>query len=349
MAILRRTIDIAPAAIVKVFAAVALVWLWLHLWPLLTLIVVSIVIAIALEPIVAWIERRGVPRPLAAAGTVGLLTALITAFFVITGASLLSQAKELGGRVTELRQELAEKTPPFVKDAILQGARPLDASAAAGYLMSAGRLVVDGAVVGVLALFLTIYLLIEGRQTYAWLLAYAPARYRDRVDFTACETRKKILSYVVGNVATSIFASVVVLVALTVLQVPAALLLAVLAGIFDFVPVLGFICSAAPAVLLAMSRSVTIALVVAGIYVAYHLVENYYIGPRVYGGQLKLSNLAVIIAFAVGAEIGGVVGALLALPLAALYPVIESVWLKDYLGRDAIEAHRRIERRGSAH
>jgi predicted PurR-regulated permease PerM len=86
-----------------------------------------------------------------------------------------------------------------------------------------------------------------------------------------------------------------------------------------------------------------IGVAVAAVYAGYHLAENYYIGPKVYGGRLRLSNLAVIMAFAVGAEIGGIVGALLALPVAALYPVIERVWLGEYLGREAIETHRRME------
>jgi predicted PurR-regulated permease PerM len=125
--------------------------------------------------------------------------------------------------------------------------------------------------------------------------------------------------------------------------VPAALLLAVLAFVCDFVPVLGFIVSSVPAVLLALSVSATTAVIVAGVYVAYHMAENYVIGPKVYGGQLRLSNLAVLLAFAAGAELFGIVGALLALPIAAMYPCVEDVWLRDYLGRDAVEAHRRIE------
>jgi predicted PurR-regulated permease PerM len=149
--------------------------------------------------------------------------------------------------------------------------------------------------------------------------------------------------YVVGNVATSIFATVVVFTALSLLHVPAALLLAVLAGVFDFVPVLGFIFSSGPAILLGLSVSPAVGLAVVGVYGGYHLVENYYVGPRVYGDRLKLSNLAVIVAFAIGAKIGGVGGALLALPVAAVYPVIERVWLKDYLGRDAVETHQRLQ------
>ena len=75
----------------------------------------------------------------------------------------------------------------------------------------------------------------------------------------------------------------------------------------------------------------------------YNAIENYYIAPKVYGNQMRLSSLAVILAFAVGAELGGVVGALVALPIAAMYPAIESLWLADRLGPGVARDHRRIE------
>ena len=133
-----------------------------------------------------------------------------------------------------------------------------------------------------------------------------------------------------------------VFVALSLLHVPAALLLALLAGVCDFVPVLGFVVSSVPAILLALTVSTGTAIATAAVYLGYHLAENYAIGPLVYGGQLRLSNLAVLLAFAVGAELGGVVGALLALPVAAMYPVVEDIWLGKYLGRDAVGAHKRL-------
>jgi predicted PurR-regulated permease PerM len=174
-----------------------------------------------------------------------------------------------------------------------------------------------------------------------------PRNKRARAHITACEARRAILGYVAGNVATSIFATVFVWIVLSLLHVPAAMLLALLAGICDFVPVLGFVVSAAPAVLLALSQGVTTAIAVVALYGLYHFIENYFIAPKIYGDRLQLSNLAVLFAFAVGAEIGGIVGALLALPAAAMYPVIERLWLKEYLGRDVVEEHRIIEDRPS--
>lgn len=341
------TFDIAPRAIVKVLAAIVIVWVWLSLWPLLMLIVVSAVLAIAMDPIVVWLESRRVPRSVGATGVVLLLAVLIAGFFWLTGSSLGGQARLLGTRLEETQRWVLEHAPPTLVHLLQNSNSNLtpDASLLAGYVLTAGRLVTSALIVGALALILTIYLSVEGRTTYDWLAAYVPQDRRERVHVTAAEARKSILAYVVGNVATSVFAAVFTLVWLTILHVPGALLLAVLAGIFDFVPVLGFICSSVPAVLLALTVSPLVALAVAGLYVAYHLIENYYIGPKVYGDRLRLSNLAVILAFAVGAELGGIVGALLALPIAGMYPLVERVWLKDYLARDAVEKHRRIEGR----
>ena len=109
-------------------------------------------------------------------------------------------------------------------------------------------------------------------------------------------------------------------IALVSLQVPAALLLALLAGILDFVPVVGFVLSAAPAIILGLTVSPAVAAGVGAFYVVYNMVENYYIQPKVYGRELELSDFAVITAFLIGGTLGGVLGALIALPVAAAYP-----------------------------
>lgn len=101
-----------------------------------------------------------------------------------------------------------------------------------------------------------------------------------------------------GNVATSVITSVVTYFGLLALHVPAALLLAVLAGLFDFVPVVGVILSIVPAVVLALTVSPAAAVGVVALYLAYNAAENYYIAPKVYGRAMELSSLAVLAAFA---------------------------------------------------
>src|SRR4029450_6711732 len=145
--------------------------------------------------------------------------------------------------------------------------------------------------------------LIEGQRTRAWVVAFFPQERREKVERTLAESRDVIWAYAVGNVITSIFATVWVLAWMMVLHVPAALLLAVMAGIADFVPVLGFAASALPAVALALTVSPQTALRVVALYVIYHAIENYLLAPWAYGQRLQLSDLAVILAFAVGAEL----------------------------------------------
>src|SRR4051794_32833841 len=114
----RTRIDIAPAAIVKVIGAVAIVWVWLHVWQLFMLLLVAIVVAVGLDPIVCWLERRRWSRALAAAGVVALLTLLIIGFFVITGASLAGQGRQLRGGVGGGRRRGGEKGPGGFQTAV---------------------------------------------------------------------------------------------------------------------------------------------------------------------------------------------------------------------------------------
>jgi predicted PurR-regulated permease PerM len=324
------------------------VWALFKLATLIAIVLGSVVIAVACDPAVAWLQRRRVPRWLGSALVVGAIATVVVVFFMGTGSSLASQGREVLEDLLKFRQTLANILPrPLAKAVRGGGTLSSDAELIAEYAVQAGQIIATAVLGAVVVAILTLYLLIEGRTTWAWLVAYVPARNRDRVQETAEAARQAVLHYVVGNVLTSIFAAVVVYIGLTILKVPAALLLAALAGICDFVPVLGFIVSAVPAVLLALTVSVTTALIVGAIYVAYHAIENYLIAPHVYGDRLRLSNLAVLLAFAVGAGLFGVIGALLALPIAAMYPCIEDIWLRDYLGRDAVNRHRRIERKGA--
>jgi predicted PurR-regulated permease PerM len=348
MAESRRIIDIAPAAIVRVIAAVVVIWLWLQLWQLLMIVLVAVVLAITLHPLVERLEHRGIPCGVGATGVVLLLTALIVGFFWVTGASLGGQARTLGGRVNQVEREVIDWAPPWMAATLRKnGADTPDLSLVAGYAINTGRLVLGAVIVSALALILTIYLLIEGRQTYAWLVAYAPPAHRARVDITAREARRAILAYAIGNVATSVFAATFVLVSLSLLHVPAAFAARDAGRDLRFRPGPRFHLFGGPR---CIARAVGVS---SGRHYRCRALRRV---PRArelldrakgVWRPAPLSNLAVILAFAVGAEVGGIVGALLALPIAAMYPVVESVWLKEYLGREAVESHRRIERRGA--
>ena len=131
---------------------------------------------------------------------------------------------------------------------------------------------------------------------------------------------------------------------LSLLHIPAALLLALLAGVCDFLPVIGFLLSAGPAVLMAMTVSATAAYVVAGAYVLYHVIETITSVPRCTGVSCacriwRSSSPSPSAPSSAASSAPSSV-----LPLAAIYPVIERVWLSDALGTDVRVEHRRVER-----
>ena len=334
-------IDLAGKTIVKVLFAAVVVWLWLRLWQWLLLLVVAAFLAVGLDPVVSWLEARRIRRAYGAPLVVVLIAAALFAFVYLAGAELIAQTKLLGGRVAEVEKELTGRLPAFVTN-MLPGSGG-DGGQLGDYATRLGRALVNGLLSIGVALVLTIYLLLDGRRTYEWLVAFAPRELRPRVRQTAVEGRSAVMAYVRGNAFTSLVAAICAYVFLLALKVPAPLLLALLTGIFDFIPVIGVFLTAIPMVLLALTVSTWVAIATAVFNVVYNAVETYYITPKVYGSQLKLSSLAVILGFAVGAELGGVVGALISLPIVALYPTIESIWLADRLAPEVVADHRRIE------
>ena len=332
-----RVVDISFATFLRAILAAALVWMWWLLWRWLLVFGLAALVAVALDPVVQWLEARGVRRTYGAMLTGLVLVLLLVGFVWVAGASIAEQTRVLGARITEIRETVWPRIPPQLQQ-VLSSVSP------SGQTIAGALRAITGGVAGVgVALVLTIYLLLDGRRTYEWLLAFVPPSHRPRMDDTALAARRVAAAYVRGNVVTSVLCAVCTYVALALMQVPAALVLALLAGIFDFVPVIGFILSAVPAVLLGAAVSPMVALAVAAFFVLYNLVENYYIAPKVYGRELRLSDLAVVAAFLVGAELGGVLGALISLPLAAMYPAIEQIWFTSSNLADTAVAHQRIE------
>jgi predicted PurR-regulated permease PerM len=332
-----RVIDISFSTFLRALGAVALAWAWWRLWQWVLVFVLAAFLAIALDPAVQWLEKRGLRRAYGAV-LIGLLLVLLLAGFIgVSGASIAQQTSVVGNRLGEFRHTVMSRIPPEVRQAG-------SSMAPSGESLTGAARAFGGGIVGIgVALVVTIYLLLEGRRTWQWLVAFVPAPSRPRMDATADCAREVIAAYVRGNVITSVLCAVITWIVLAALQVPAALVLALLAGILDFVPVIGFILSAAPAVLLALTVSPTVALAVASFYLLYNVVENYYIQPKVYGRELRLSDLAVVAAFLVGAELGGVLGAVIALPLAALYPAVEQIWFDRPGKTDAADEHRRVQ------
>ena len=339
---------IPVATVLQVVAAIALIWAALRILPEIFLLLVAVLMALALAPIVGRLQQRGLSRGLAvtAVGT-GILAA-VAAFFLFVVPPLGTQVTALSQNYPMYRarveRRMSEDYPVLAQVALQIMDLPTSPEIAASLRkpLAWGRVAVAG-VAGAAVLFvLVLYLLLDGKRAYAWLLAYVPRRHRSKMAQTLPEISDVVMAYVQGQFLTCALYGLFSLAVLSILRVPAALPLALLAAICDVIPVLGVIVSMVPAALLAVTVSPIAALAVVALYLSYHLLENSVIIPRVYGRRLRLSGLAVFVSLILGVGLFGIPGVIL-LPIVAAYPAIERVWLTDYLSDEVLSDHSALE------
>jgi predicted PurR-regulated permease PerM len=343
-------LHLPSGTILRVLITVLVVWAALRLWPEFIFLSLSLLLAVALHPLAVRLEGRGMSRGTAvmliAAGMVAVSAGLLAVVFT----ALAEQAGRLVQEFPSFRARVEQQIPghyPMLKKVVGQvfdlpysSQMATKASAALAW----GRSALSGVIGTFFILVLTLYLLLDGKRLYAWLLAYVPRRHRDKMATTVDGVTQVVTVYVRGQLIASALFAAFSAVMLSAFQVPAALPLALLAGLCDVIPVVGIVIAAVPAVLLALAVSPAVAAIVAALYVLYHVVEVYFIVPRVYGQRLRLSTLAVLLALVAGTTLQGLIGAVLVLPLVAAYPIIERIWLASYLSPEVIKDHKALAR-----
>lgn len=290
-------------------------------------LLIATLIAAAASPVVDWLQRRRIPRLIAVWLTILLGFAVVggTAWWV--GAAVRDQWEEL---VESAREGFAE-----LRELLANGPLPLsegDLAGAEKWLreFAAGPEVQQGAITGAtlavelvtglfLGLVLLYFLLKDGRQIWAFLRDQLPVRYRERSDVAARRSATVLGGYVRGTAVIALVDAVVIGVALAIIGVPLALPLAVVVFFGAFIPLVGATVAGALAALVALvSSGFGTALIVVVVVIAVNQLEGDVLAPVVLGQALSLHPLAILLALTAGTIIAGVVGALLAVPFAAV-------------------------------
>lgn len=329
-------LEIPIRTIVTVALSLFAIWVLLQIWGVLLQVMIAFLLATALLPLVKRLEARGMSKGLAS-GVVFLgLVAAIAGFFWIIVPPLISQAQSMVDNAPDYLnrferyidrypslQEIYER----LKDQGIEGEG--DEGGAGVPVDQAIQVSVD--VVSRLAstffvLILTFYLMLEGGSSWKFLSRYFTPRLRYRMRRSYPEISRVVSGYVVGQAINSLSFGLFAFILLMVLDVPEALLLGVLAAVFDAVPIVGVPVATIPAVLLALTVSWQTAAIVLGGYLLYQQFENYVMVPRVFGNTLQVSSLSILVGVLVGGQLLGVIGIILSLPITAAIPVLERVW-----------------------
>jgi predicted PurR-regulated permease PerM len=331
-------------ACVALAITVALLWaIYLVRGPLL-LIYVSGLFATGLTPLVETIERqrirvitsRRLPRGAAILIIYGALIGAIVALAMAVIPPLVVQLEQFWTELPhymDLAQQKLASWGLITADAsfkeILQQAPIGSGSAVAVFVATLWGFV--GGIFGLVSiLLLTFYFLVESRDVFNLFVRMFDAEHRPRVARVSEQVAAKISGWLGGQMLLGLIIGSMSAIGFFFMGVPYFFVLAVIAGIGEMIPMVGPLLSAIPAVGVALTVSPALAVGVAAFCLGIQLVENNVLVPKVMGQTVGLNAVTVIIALSIGSELLGFVGALLAVPTAAIIQVLfEELYLSE--------------------
>ena len=324
--------------------AIAIIALWaLYLIrSQLLLIYVCILFATGLSPLVRWIERRRasgrrrLPRPVA----ILLIYATVIGIIVGIGFAVLpplieqSQAfwRELPDRIDSIQARLVSWgliSPDTSYKDLLQRA-PGGSGNAVNIVLGTLWGFVGGLFGLVTILLLTFYLLVESQSIFNFFVRLFPRHRRQTVSGLSALVTNKVSAWLGGQVFLGFIIGATTAIGLGLMGVPYFFVLALIAGIGEMIPMVGPLLSAIPAVAVAFTVSPGLALGVAIFFLVQQQLENAVLVPKLMGETVGLSAVTVILSLLIGGELLGFVGALLAVPTAAIVQVLfEELYLAE--------------------
>lgn len=291
-------------------------WVLWQLWAVAGLLLLALIVAAGLEPAVSRLQARGVSRLPAVLGLYAAILGGLGSLGYVIGRVVVIQAHSLGaalpgliarwqtvlgGRVSLTGLEL---TPDWFARLSLQ---------AAGY----ATLAVQGILAGLLVLLIAFYLLLDGQRLWQITLRLVPDERRLMVDALGREMARKLRGYLRGVALSGLAVGILTGAGLWLLNVPYALLFGLLAGLLEAIPHLGPLLAAIGPVTFALAQSPTRALMVVIFFVAVQQIEDKTLVPRLQAHTTGLHPLTVILAILVLGSLFGMLGVLLAVPIAA--------------------------------
>jgi predicted PurR-regulated permease PerM len=323
------------------------VWLLYEVQTLVVWGILALFLAVALNPSVNALSRRGIPRSLAILMMYFVLFIVFAAVGALVVPTLVLQVMQLvhvlqqpGGVAVELDKLAA----PFGLHDFVQSERP-QLDAIPGQLASSiGSLttVTAGAVSTVTAALsiavLAFFFIHDGARLVEGATNLLPATRRPQAIRVLDGSAGAISGYIRGNLAISVIAGASAFVGMLVLGIPYALPLAVLLAVIDLIPMVGVTLGSVPVVLAALTISPAKGVVILVYIVVYQQIESNVLNPLIYGRTDQLPALSVFVAFLIGSLLFGILGALIAIPAANIIRIVAREWRASRAARAALPA-----------
>jgi predicted PurR-regulated permease PerM len=351
-----RTILTLLATIIAVVIVLEVIWISRQV---ITWILISVFLALAMNPAVEFFQRRGIRRRgLAAAVTYVLVLAALAAIGALFVPTLVNQVGDFVGKVPDYVRDVTEgkgrlgfletryHLPERIRDAVDKGGAT-KVLGLSGTALSITKSVISIVLGTITVLFLTFFMLLEGPKWMQRFYSLLPAESRPRWENVCDQIYRTVGGYVTGNLLISLIAGSLTTLVLIVVGVPFAVALGLLVAILDLIPLAGATLALIVVGTIAFLHSIPAGIIVVIFFILYQQVENHLLQPIVYGRTVQLSPLVVLIAVLIGAELAGILGALGAIPVAGALQVIIVDWLR-YRRNGRVEAVGAIPQMGES-
>jgi predicted PurR-regulated permease PerM len=293
------------------------------------LIIISIFLAAGLNPAVMFFQNRGLNRGASVGAVMASVLLFVAAFIAIAVPPLIDQGNQLLDNAPALIKDLNNNA--FINDlnnkyGVIDSLQTkIDslikdgqfAITAFGGVIGVGKAVVSGLVSTITILVLTLYFLASLPQVINIGLRFVPATRRDRVSKLTNAIVGRIGSFVGGQAIIAALAATFILIMGLIVGMPYPGPLAMVVLICGFIPLVGHFIGMSIVTVVSLTDSLTTAAIALGAYIVYVQIENYVITPRIMRKSLAIPGLVTIIAALLGASLLGLVGGLLAVPIAA--------------------------------
>jgi predicted PurR-regulated permease PerM len=306
-----------------------LVELFLKASSVLILIGLAFFLAAGLDPVVVWLNRHGIRRWAAVLIVILALFALVGGFIAAAIPPVTAQTSALINELPRYVHQLQDHSSTLGRlndkyhiEQRLSSLLSTKGSALVGGVIGAGQIVISTVSSMLLVGVMTIYFLVGMPQTKLFLYHLIPRSRRTRAVLIGDEIFTKVGGYVLGNVITSFIAGAGTFLWMLAWGIPYPALLGLLIFLLDLIPVIGSTVGGAIVTLVALTVSLPVAIATLVFYVAYRLAEDYLLVPRIIGHTVKVPALGGMVAIVVGGVVMGIIGALIALPVAAAIQLI---------------------------
>ncbi|MEV6008074.1 AI-2E family transporter [Streptomyces sp. NPDC051976] len=302
----------------------------LRLSELLTLLLLAFVIAVSLEPVVRWLSRHGLRRAWSVAAVVAGFAVVLAGFVALVVPPVGAAATGLTDAVNRWRTQLHDhhSTLGRLEDryhVIEKAQHQLSsggASKVAGGVLGAGQLVLSTVTSAVIVITVALYVMAGLPTIKRFCYRFVPGTRRERFESVSEEILNRVGRFMLGNVATSVIAGLATFAWCAAWSVPYPAALGFFVALMDMIPIVGSTVGGVVVSLVALSRSLPVAVATAVFYIAFRLAEDYLIMPRAMRYAVDVHPVVTVVAVLAGGSLLGIIGALVAIPVAVALGIV---------------------------